>query len=112
LRNQHDVVNDLDYEGEPVWSFRTGSVHHTLLTGVEIQHQTVVANRSTADLNNIVNIFAPIVPETSTAGLVFLRDAKHSGFLDQLHATYEGLYATDQVELTSRWKLRIGGRQD
>jgi iron complex outermembrane receptor protein len=112
LRSQHDVVNDFDYEGEPVWSFRTGSVHHTLLTGLEVQHQSVVANRSTADLKSIVNIFAPVVPETSTAGLVFLRDAKHSGFLDQLHATYEGLYATDQLDLTSRWKLRIGGRQD
>jgi iron complex outermembrane receptor protein len=112
LRNQHDVVNDFDSEGEPVWSFRTGSAHHTLLTGVEVQHQTVVANRLTADLQNIVNIFAPIVPEISTAGLVFLRDAKHSGFLDQLRANYEGLYATDQIDLTSRWKLRIGGRQD
>ncbi len=84
LRSQHDVVNDFDYEGEPVWNFHTGSIHHTLLTGVEVQHQTVLANRSTADLQNINNIFAPIVPETSTAGLVFLRDAKHSGFLDQL----------------------------
>lgn len=112
LRSQHDVVNDFDYESEPVWSFRIGSVHNTLLTGVEIQHQTAVANRSTADLQSIPNIFAPVVPETSTAGLVFLRDAKHSGFLDHLSANYEGLYATDQLDLTSRWKLRIGGRQD
>lgn len=80
LRNQHDVVNDFDYEGEPVLTFHTGSVHHTLLTGVEVQHQTVVANRSTADLQNITNIFDPVIPETSRAGLVFLRDAKHSGF--------------------------------
>ncbi len=32
LRNQHDTLNNFDYEGEPVWSFHTGSVHHTLLT--------------------------------------------------------------------------------
>ncbi len=112
LRSQHDVVNDFDYESEPVWNFRIGSVHNTLLTGLEVQHQSAVANRSTADLPNIDNIFAPVVPETSTAGLVFLRDAKHSGFLDQLSANYEGLYATDQLDLTSRWKLRVGGRQD
>ncbi len=67
---------------------------------------------STADLQSIKNIFAAVVPETSTAGLVFLRDAKHSGFLDHLSANYQGLYATDQLDLTSRWKLRIGGRQD
>lgn len=112
LRNQQDVLNDFDYEGEPVWSFHTGSIHHTLLTGVEIQHQADVSNRSTADLQNIVNIFAPVVPETSRAGLVFLRDTTHSGFLDQLRSNYEGLYATDQIDVTSRWKIRIGGRQD
>jgi iron complex outermembrane recepter protein len=112
LRSQHDVINDFDYEGEPVWNFQTGSVRHTLLTGFEVQHQEVVANRATADLQSIADIFNPVVPETSRAGLVFLRDAKHSGFLDQLHATYEGLYATDQVDLTPRWKLRVGGRQD
>ena len=112
LRNQHDVVNDFDYEGEPVWSFKFGPVRNTLLTGVEVQHQSAVANRATADLPSIANIFAPVIPETSRAGLTFLRDAKHSGFLDQLHANYEGLYATDQLDLTSRWKLRIGGRQD
>ncbi|MEI9980623.1 MAG: TonB-dependent receptor [Edaphobacter sp.] len=112
LRNQQDVLNDFDYEGEPVFTFRTGSIHHTLLTGVEVQHQGDVSNRSTATLQNIANIFAPVIPETSRAGLMFLRDATHSGFLDQLRANYEGLYATDQIDLTPRWKLRIGGRQD
>ncbi|QMV19957.1 TonB-dependent receptor [Granulicella sp. 5B5] len=112
LRNQQDVLNDFDYEGEPVWSFRTGSVHHTLLTGVEVQHQVDVSNRSTADLQSIANIFAPVIPETSRAGLSFLRDAAHSGFLDHLNASYEGLYATDQIDVTPRWKLRVGGRED
>jgi len=112
LRNQHDTINDFDYEAEPVFSFRIGSARNTLLTGFEAHHQTIVANRSTADLPSIVNIFAPVVPETSRDGLTFLRDAKHSGFLDHLNANYQGLYATDQLDLTSRWKLRIGGRQD
>lgn len=112
LRQQHDVLNDLDFESEPLWIFKTGKVRHALLTGFEAQHQKVVSNRSTADLPNIANIFAPVVPETSTAGLVFLRDAKHSGFLDDLTANDFGLYATDQIDLTSRLKLRVGGRQD
>jgi iron complex outermembrane receptor protein len=112
LRRQHDVLNDFDYEAEPLWSFKTGRIRHSLLTGFEAQHQGVVANRSTADLPGILNIFDPVVPETSTAGLNFLLDAKHSGFLDNLSATYYGIYATDQIDLTSRWKLRAGGRQD
>jgi iron complex outermembrane receptor protein len=112
LRNQHDTINDLDYEAEPVFNFRMGSVRNTLLTGFEAQHQTILANRSTADLPNITNIFAPVIPETSRTSLMFLRNATHSGFLDHLEANYEGLYATDQLDLTSRWKVRIGGRQD
>ncbi|HEY0161315.1 MAG TPA: TonB-dependent receptor [Edaphobacter sp.] len=112
LRSQHDVVNSIDFESEPVFNFRFGKVRNTLLTGVEIQHQTIAANRSTANLPDITNIFDPVIPETSTAGLIFLRDASHSGFLDHLNANYQGLYATDQMDLTSRLKLRIGGRQD
>lgn len=112
LRSQHDVIDDYDFESEPVFTFHLGKVRNTLLTGVEAQHQEVVSNRSTADLPNIANIFAPVIPETSRTGLTFLRDAKHSGFLDQLSANYEGLYATDQLDLTSRWKLRVSTRED
>ena len=112
LRSQHDTINGFDYEAEPVFTFHIRSVRNTLLTGFEAQHQTIVANRATADLPSIANIFAPVIPETSRAGLTFLQDAKHSGFLDHLNANYQGLYATDQLDLTSRWKLRIGGRQD
>ncbi len=32
------------------------------------------------------------------------------GFADRFQI--QGLYATDQLDLTARWKLRIGGRQD
>jgi iron complex outermembrane receptor protein len=112
LRKQHDVLNDFDFESEPVFRFRTMRVRHTLLTGIEEQHQSVVANRSTADLQNITNIFNPVVPETSTAGLTFLQDAKHSGFLDDLTANYFGLYATDQIDVTEKLKVRVSGRED
>ncbi len=107
LRSQHDVVNDFDFESEPVFNFNIGKVRNTLLTGVEIQHQTIAANRKTAQLQPIPNIFAPVIPETSTVGLNFVPN-----FLDHLSANYEGIYVTDQIDLTSRLKLRIGGRQD
>lgn len=112
LRKQHDVLNDYDYEMEPVWIFKTGRIRHTLLTGFEAQHQSVLSNRATADLQNITDIYHPVIPETSTSGLVFLRDAAHSGFLDDLTATYLGWYATDQMDLTQQLKLRVGGRED
>src|SRR5215475_3748433 len=112
LRKQHDTLNDFDYEFEPVWHFRTKGLRHTLLTGFEAQHQGLFANRATADLPNITNIFDPVIPETSVNQLTFLRDAKHSGFIDQLEANYYGIYAADQIDVTEKLKVRLTGRQD
>jgi len=45
LRSQDDSDAFYDYQFEPVWKFNTGSVHHTLLTGFEYQHQILDTNR-------------------------------------------------------------------
>jgi iron complex outermembrane recepter protein len=112
LRAQNDSDGTFDYQFEPVWKFRTGSVGHTLLTGYEYQHDVLDTQRRTADLPNITNIFAPTPPELTAAGLSFLCDAKHSCDNDHLAANYFGFYATDQMDLTDKWKLRLGVRQD
>lgn len=112
LRRQYDRDDDVNYEFEPVWRFRTGSVSHTLLTGAQVEWQGIDDDRATADLPNITNIFAPVIPETSTNGLSFLRDTKHSGMVDNLAATFGGAYATDQIDVTSRFKVRASVRQD
>ncbi len=112
LRSQNDSDGSLDYQFEPVWKFGTGSVRHTLLTGFEYQHQVMDTQRTTADLPNIANIFAPTPPELTPASLNFQCDAKHSCDNDHLVADYYGLYATDQMDLTDKWKLRLGVRQD
>lgn len=112
LRAQNDSDNFFDYQFEPVWKFYTGGVHHTLLTGFEYQRQVMDTNRVTADLPNINNIFAPVAPETSPNSLTFKCDKTHSCDDDHLIANYYGLYATDQMDLTDKWKLRVGVRQD
>jgi iron complex outermembrane recepter protein len=112
LRWQNDSDGYYDYQFEPVWKFYTGSVHHTLLTGFEYQHQIMDTNRVTADLPNITNIFAPTAPELSPNSLQFQCDAKHSCDDNHLVADYYGIYATDQIDLTDKWKLRVGVRQD
>jgi iron complex outermembrane receptor protein len=112
LRQQNDSDGFYDYQFEPVWKFNTGPIRHTLLTGFEYQHQIMDTNRSTADLPNITNIFAPTPPELSPNSLVFQCDAKHSCDQDHLVGNFYGLYATDQVDLTDKWKLRLGVRQD
>ena len=112
LREQTDLDNDFVYQFEPVWKFRTGSIHHTLLTGAQVEWQSIDDDRATADLPNIANIYAPIIPETSTASLTFLRDATHSGMVDDLRALYLSAYTTDQIDVTDQWKVRLGIRKD
>lgn len=112
LRRQYDRDDDVNYQFEPVWRFQTGTVSHTLLTGAQVEWQGIDDDRATTDLPNITNIFAPVIPETSTNGLNFLRDTKHSGMVDNLAATFGGVYATDQIDLTSRFKVRVSVRQD
>ena len=112
LRSQDDSDGFFDYQFEPVWKFDTGSIRHTLLTGFEYQRQVLDTTRTTADLPNIANIFAPTPPELSPDALVFQCDAKHSCDQDHLVGNFYGLYATDQIDLTDRWKLRVGARQD
>jgi iron complex outermembrane receptor protein len=112
LRQQDDSDNTFDYQFEPVWRFGTGSVTHTLLTGFEYQHQTIDTTRSTADLPNIANAFAPVPPETSVSSLNFLCDAKHSCDDDHLTADYYSIYATDQIDVTDKLKVRAGVRKD
>ncbi len=112
LRSQDDSDGFFDYQFEPVWKFATGSVRHTVLTGFEYQHEILDTNRVTADLPNIANIFAPAPPELSPAGLVFQCDARHSCDQDRLIGNFYGLYATDQIDLTEKWKVRLGARQD
>ncbi|MBS0240136.1 MAG: TonB-dependent receptor [Proteobacteria bacterium] len=112
LRQQSDDNGFFDYQLEPVWKFFTGSVGHTLLTGFEYQRQTLSTVRSTADLPNIADAFDPKPLETSPSALTFKCDSKHSCADDRLAANYYSLYATDQVDMTDKWKIRAGIRQD
>jgi iron complex outermembrane receptor protein len=112
LRQQDDQDNSVDYQLEPVWKFATGTIQHTLLTGFEYQQQRLATERSTADLPNIPDAFAPVPPETSLDNVVFQCNAKHSCDNDRLAANYYSLYATDQIDVTDQWKVRAGVRQD
>jgi iron complex outermembrane recepter protein len=112
LREQTDRDNTFDYQFEPLWQFNTGPVGHSLLTGFEAVRQTMQTQRQTADLPNIANVFDPIPPELSASGLKFQCDASHSCDNDNLSATYLSVYATDQMDIGERLKLRAGVRQD
>jgi iron complex outermembrane recepter protein len=112
LREQTDHDDDLIYQFEPIWKFYAFSMKHTLVTGLSAEESLIRDNRATADLPNIANIYAPIIPETSLAGLNFLRDATHSGMVDDLRATFLGAYLIDQIDVTDKLKVRLSARQD
>ncbi|HTH60578.1 MAG TPA: TonB-dependent receptor [Paraburkholderia sp.] len=112
LRDQNDSLNTLDYQLEPVWKFSTGSVHHTLVTGFEYLHQDLNTDKLTADLPDIGDIFAPVPLETSIASLDFQCAPSHSCQNDNVTANFYSLYATDQVDVTDRFKIRAGVRKD
>jgi iron complex outermembrane recepter protein len=106
MRHQHDLDDDMVYQFEPVWKFNTGSIGHTLLTGFEYHDQNIVTHRETATLPNILNVFAPVIPDGAPAGPFI------PNFKDDMHANYLGLYSTDQIDVTDRFKVRLGIRQD
>jgi len=112
LREQTDLDDDFTYQFEPVWKLRTGTMFHTLLTGAQVEWQSINDQRATAMLPNIANIYAPVIPETSTAGFAFMRTASLSGMVDQLRALYLSAYSADQIDVTDQWKVRLGVRQD
>ena len=112
LRAQGDNVNDLIYQLEPTWKFQIGDVKQTLLTGFEARRVDAQSARSTADLPNIGNIFAPVVPEQSLSSLVFKCDSGHSCNDDSMWARLYGLYVIDQIDFGDRLKLRFSGRQN
>jgi iron complex outermembrane receptor protein len=82
-----------------------------LLTGFEYVHQTMDTERTTADLPNIADVLAPVPPET-LSGLTFQCNQTHSCDDDHMVANYYSLYATDQIDVTDRFKVRAGVRQD
>ncbi|HEX7816062.1 TonB-dependent siderophore receptor [Dyella sp.] len=112
LRQQDDRSTSFDYQLEPLWHFATANIHHSLLTGLQFQRQTLASQRTTADLPNIPDAFHPVAPEWSLADIDFLCDAKHSCDHDRLSAKYYGIYLTDQIDLSDKLELRAGVRED
>jgi iron complex outermembrane receptor protein len=112
LRRQTDNVNDLMFQAEPTWSFATGSIKHTLVTGFEAREINVGTVRATADLPNIDNILDPVADDGSLSALNFQCDAAHSCANARLLAQFYGVYAVDQIDVTNALKLRLSVRKD
>jgi catecholate siderophore receptor len=105
----HDrVITDqsLDNQTDLIAKFETGSVKHTLITGIELGHDTYdnqASTRTNLPFGAIVNPS----PLSSPANSVSV-----AGNRAQASASTIALYANDTIELGKQWKLVGGLRQD
>lgn len=107
IRNQQDKADFTTVQNEVVYKFGEGPVKHTLLGGIEYNKTSIDTWRYTYSLSNIANVNAPVVPETSLAGLTATQ-----AFDRRLSADTWSLYAQDQIALGEQFKIRGGLRQD
>lgn len=109
IRSQVDDAEYLDFTSEATVKFKTGSLAHTFLGGVEWQNTQIDSVRVGYNLPNISNANNPVVPESSMNGLT---PVASQGFNRKLDATTKSIYVQDQVQVTEQVKLRAGLRHD
>lgn len=104
------------YRAEIIGRLKTGAIEHRLLMGFDYDHfsnsqlflryrpPSVAGNPSPA-AGNVINIFNPVYGQfpLPTPGPLTNR-------LDEQEAW--GFYVQDQIKLSARWHIRLGGRYD
>jgi iron complex outermembrane recepter protein len=107
LRALVDVDTDRDsytLNNSVVGTFRTGSIDHQLLLGIELARETVT-DRFVANLIDPIDIFDPVYSPDSVGDVVLSQDLFTR--TDSI-----GFYAQDQISLTDDLTLVLGGRFD
>ena len=102
--NAHAITIDNQLETR----FETGSINHTLLTGVDYQHDIydrIYALGNASSLNVYNPSYGGTVGPTSTS-------ANNSTYDDDITLRQLGVYAQDQIDFDENWTLTLGGRQD
>lgn len=98
-QNAHAITIDNQLETR----FETGTVNHTLLTGLDYQHY-IYDRYAAYGSASALNVYNPSYGGTLSALTTWYDD---DVTLRQL-----GVYAQDQIELDEHWVLTLGGRQD
>lgn len=108
-RTQFDDGHFILAQNELVWKTRTGPVDHTVLFGLEYSDTHINTVRTGYNLPNILNINAPVVPETTLAGIPAV---PAQGFNRVLKQEDFGVYLQDQLAFGEHFKLRGAVRTD
>ncbi|RST53044.1 TonB-dependent siderophore receptor [Variovorax sp. MHTC-1] len=85
------------------YTLGTGAVRHTILAGFDYSRDTYDSDRR-LDLLAPIDIFLPVYGK---APLAFIRDENPRRENERF-----GVYVQDQMKITDRWVLLLGGRQD
>jgi iron complex outermembrane recepter protein len=104
---QFDNAGYTILQNEFIWKTSTGPVKHTFLGGFEYKNTDINLVRATYFLPSI-NIFNPII-ESSLNGPGITRNPT---FDRRITSDQTSFYAQDQIELTDKFKLRLGIRND
>jgi len=106
---RHTLATNLDLAGE----FTTGDIKHRLLVGVDWSKFTDDTPGSTGPLTGAtpINIFSPVYPDYS-AQLAALAANDATNVIWRDWSTDAGLYVQDQLTLSPKWELLVGGRFD
>lgn len=94
-------------QNEFIWKVNSGEIKHTFLGGFEYKNSNIDNLRHDFTLSNSVSIFNPSNLEASLHGIV----AKPI-FDRKIISNQTSFYAQDQIELTDKFKLRLGIRND
>jgi iron complex outermembrane receptor protein len=111
FRSNEDINENYSLQTNVVGEFTTGKIEHQLLFGVDFDRATGVGEQATLpdDPPFFINIFtqeADPVPNIEPEDLTFLvRD-------ENTRADLIGIYLQDQIAVSDRFKVLLGGRFD
>ncbi len=96
-------VEGFNLDNQAQFKFATGSVRHTVLSGIDFQHVDSHSLQTFGSAPNL-DIFNPVYGATVAAAPVF----KNAEVVQD----QTGLYLQDQVNVDKNWRVVLGGRYD
>ena len=109
--NNATARENLFNQTDALFSFETGKVRHQFLAGVELGRQLTDNLRNTGFFNDLVTSiqvpFGDPTIDTPTTFRHVITDADNN-----VRTTVSAVYVQDQIDLTDRWQVIAGLRQD
>ncbi|GAB1720719.1 MAG: TonB-dependent receptor [Nitrosospira sp.] len=106
-RHQTDQQAFATFQNEVIWKTSTGPINHTLLGGFEYKNTDISTVRGDFTLANAVTLLNPNNLETSLDGI-----QRRAMFDRRISSDQTSFYAQDQIDLSEKFKLRLGIRND